>query len=297
MSKRVLITGATGLIGGFTAEQLYNKYDLILASSVDRMTDRGEAQGFDLTNTSGISKWLDGLAPQVIIHTAAVTSVDVAEKEPELTDILNVEATMQIAKWCQENGCRLIHFSTDFVYDGTRSDWREKDIASPLSHYGRSKLKSEHAVIAQLEDHVIIRPILVYGWLPSLSRLNFPLLVNKKLEAGEQMSITADQFRMPTYAGDLAVLIDRLVEESFTGTLNVCGDEYLSVYDFALRVVEAYQLDKRLLTPVETSSFGAAGQRPMISGFDTSKVKSRLGWNPRRIEVVLQDMRNTISAS
>jgi dTDP-4-dehydrorhamnose reductase len=286
----VLITGASGLIGRHVAERL-SSFNLFCTSLTGGEQQGREIHPLDLCDGHQTLSFLDRIKPDVIVHTAAVTSVDVAAKRMDYTQQLNVTATQTIAEWCATNRARMIHFSTDFVFPGTRNDYREEDEVRPLSIYGASKWASEKVVRQALDDHVIIRPVLVYGQAMNLSRLNFPLLVAAKLSQGEAMRITADQYRMPTYAEDVAWAVKALINHPYRGTLHLAGPEYLSVYDFAKRVSNAYQLDATLLEAVRTIDMNCSGERPLRSGFDTSLATELLGWKPTNIEIALKRMK------
>ncbi|MEQ9186346.1 MAG: SDR family oxidoreductase [Cryomorphaceae bacterium] len=292
MNKRVLITGSTGLIGRYIASVLDRKHDLHLASRSGQPIAQGPTIPFNLMQINAISEWLDSLAPEIIIHTAAITSADQAQVQPNDAEVLNVDATAMIADWCQKKGARLIYFSTDFVFDGSRRDVCESDAPKPLSWYGETKWRSEERIRSTLGNHVIIRPILVYGAAVNLSRLNFPLLIRSKLMSGTEMEITADQFRMPTYAMDIAKAVDRLTESEFTGTLHLAGPDWMSVYTFAETVADVFDLDKRLLKPVRTEALNFSARRPLLSGFDTSRAKKEVDWDPIGVNQALIQMKD-----
>lgn len=290
MSKRVLITGATGLIGRNTASVLHERNALLLSSSSKQRLPEGRTLPFDLSQVVDIPSWLDSLRPDVIVHTAAITSVDVAANDPHHAELINVFATQAIADWCGQNKARLIYFSTDFVFDGTRTDWKEEDPTHPLSWYGKTKVRSEEIVRNSIDDHVIIRPILVYGAASELGRLNFPLMVEAKLTKGEKLNITEDQLRMPTYVLDIALAVKTLINHSFCGTLHLAGPELLNVMEFALKSAEVIGLPTDLLNPVKTEDMHFSGTRPKVSGFDTSLARSVLNWKPMGVEEGLMHM-------
>jgi len=293
MTKRVLITGASGLIGRYVTDELASDHHLILSSRgrFPLPADFSHSS-FDISRTDEISPWLSDLSPEVIVHTAAVTSIAEASLDTEYTRRVNVEAPREIAMWCAANNARLVHFSTDFIFDGTRRDWKETDQAGPLSDYGRSKLESEKAVLSTSENTVVIRPILVYGYHADLVRPNFPILVAEKLSRGDRMSITSDQYRMPTYAGDLSRAVASLIDHSFTGVLHLCGPDYLNIMEFATLVAERFDLDPELLTAIETVVRDGEDARPMISGFDTSLAANTIDWDPQPISATLDSIRS-----
>lgn len=293
-SKRVFITGATGLIGNAIADRFRDGGQIILSARSEHHSSNFPYIPFNLNNLDGISTLLDEHQPEVIVHTAAIGSVDFAEMHQEEAQRLNVDATDRIAQWCRKNSARLIHFSTDFVFDGTRLDWRETDATAPLSWYGKTKVYSEQRVQRVLEDHVIIRPILVYGTAARARRLNFPLLVSAKLTAGEVMQITQDQIRTPTFVDDVAWAVQQLIDHPFKGILHLGGPESIDVYAFAQLTAEAFGLDASLLRPIDTDSANQTGKRPMKSGFDLSLAEQVLGFRPTAPRDALAKMNETL---
>lgn len=257
--------------------------EFILTARSDIESSGFPFQRFDFGATDGIDAFLTSLQPDIIIHTAAVTSVDYAALHPEETDAVNVVAVERITRWCALHKRRLVHFSTDFVFDGRRGMYSEDDPPGPISHYGRSKWKSEQFVQQLLADHVIIRTVLVYGYAPSLPRLNFPLWIESRLREGMQTHITADQFRTPTWAEDLAGATLDLALSPLRGTFHISGPEYTSVFDFAVKTALAFGLDPALLVPVTTASMDQSGERPLKTGFDIKRAREQIGFNPASV--------------
>lgn len=284
MPSRVLITGASGLIGRAVCEELKTSHTLFLTARNRAHLPKDQFHPFDLSQTDQIPSFLDFIKPDVIVHTAAITSIDDVAKNPKLAQLLNVDASHKIAQWCSTNGARMIHFSSDFVFDGQRMDYTENDAPFPISSYGKTKLESELAVQLALKNHLIIRPILVYGYFKQLLRLNFPLLVILKLRNGEQMKITADQVRMPTHVTDISRVVRSCLNDKNTGILHLSGPEAMDMYEFAMRIAKAFQLDQSLLIPVKTANEEPAENRPRVSGFDLTKAKSLFDYRPKSIE-------------
>lgn len=302
--KRVLITGASGLVGTKLVEAAGQYGGDFLLTSRNKIDNQAFSWfPFDFSHTDQIHSFLSGLQPEVIIHTAAVTSVDYATDHAGETELINVAAVESIARWCRISHCRFVHFSTDFVFDGKHGMYSETDLPSPISIYGESKWKSEQLVQSLLDDYVIIRTVLVYGYAHSLPRLNFPLWIISRLSEGLQTSVTADQFRTPTLAEDLAKATLNLAFGNHTGIYHIAGPEYMSVFDFAIKTAEVFSLDVSLLTPVATHVMNQTGPRPLKTGFDIKKAKHDIGFTPRGVKGGLEqllhqkkkDMQNTDS--
>lgn len=284
MTNRVLITGATGLIGRGICSELGAEHDVILTARNISDLSSSRFYPFDLSQTAGIKNFLDSLQPKVIVHTAALTSIDEVAKKSDYAQLLNVEATREVANWCEENDARMIHFSTDFVFDGTRFDYTENDEPHPVSSYGKMKWESELAVSGVLKNYLIIRPILVYGYFDNMARLNFPLLVLSKLQKGEEMFITSDQVRMPTHVSDIARVVKKALFSEYTGCVHLSGSELINMYDLALKVADVFQLDASLLQPIKTSNEAENEHRPKTSGFNFQKAKELFNYRPLTID-------------
>lgn len=251
---------------------------------------------FDLTDLGALDAFLNKQQPEVIIHTAAMGSIDRAELHKLDAQIINVEVPARIAKWCSEHGARMIHFSSDFVFDGSRLDWDENDVTAPLSWYGKTKVASEEQVRSMLDDHVIIRPILVYGAAAIRRRLNLPLLIISKLEAGQEMQITDDQVRMPTYVEDVAWATCKLIDHNYRGIIHISGPEVINVYRFSVLVAQVFKLDHGLLLPIQSDLAKQVGMRPLKSGFKLNLAKQELGFRPTSPEKALFSMRSSLLA-
>lgn len=290
--KRVLLTGATGLIAAAIIDRFPKHHELVLTSRKDSPNPNFDHIPFDLELTHKIPEFLDGIKPNVIIHTAAIGSVDEAENQQEKAYLINAIVPGIIAAWCQSNGARLIHFSTDFVFNGTSAEWLESSPVEPINFYGLSKAKSEQLVRQALANHVIIRPVLVYGVSNRSNRMSLPALVVQRLKENKSIQITSDQFRKPTYAGDIANAVFKLLSSDYCGNLHLCGTELLSVFDFAVLVAEVFGLDKTLLSPVGGLIQGQSGQRPAVSGLNCQLAKSVLNFEPSSLKSGLLAMKS-----
>ncbi len=293
--KKVLVTGANGLIARKISTFLPEFTTEVMLTSRSQSIPGvdGNFLSCDIRDFDTLQQLLESFQPDMVIHTAAVTSIDYAELHPQETKEVNVVATENLAKWCGQNNARLIYFSSDFVFDGTGDFYDETDEPNPVSLYGRSKLQSEKAVERWVPDHVIIRPVLVYGLVPDMARLNFPLWVATKLSEGSKAYITGDQYRTPTYVDDVAMATLKVAFSEFTGLLHVSGEEQLSIMDFARKTAQAFELDESLLVEVNTSELNQVGKRPLRTGFTNERLKSLIDYQPTSIEQALQKMRQT----
>ncbi len=294
--KRVLITGANGLVGQELVQLMsrYPEYD-VLATARDDAPRYGNAScGYaplDVTSPQEIRHLFQDFAPSVVINCAAMTQVDQCEDDKETCWRVNVEAVEHLSRQCLATGARLVQVSTDFIFDGEDGPYREDARPHPLSFYGKSKLAAENAVRgAGLDRWAIARTVLVYGAGNGLTRSNFALWVIGKLTRGEPIHVVTDQWRTPTYAPDLAAGLERIARYDKGGVFHLSGREYLSVHTFARTIAEAFDLDASLVHPTDGSRFQQTAPRPPRTGFIILKAETELGYRPRSMKDALRHL-------
>ena len=293
---RILITGANGLLGQELVSQMsrYPEYDVLATGRDDTPRFGHGSCGYvplDVTRFCDVRRLFEDFTPDVVINCAAMTQVDQCETNRDACRRVNVEAVEHLARCCLKHGTRLIQLSTDFVFDGEHGPYREDARPHPLSFYGRSKWAAENAARgAGIDRWAVVRTVLVYGTGRNLSRSNVALWVIDRLLRGEPIRVVTDQWRTPTYVADLAAGIDRIVRYGKTGIFHLSGREYLTVYDFALRIAEAFDLDASLIRPADRRHFPEAAPRPLRTGFIILKAETELGYKPRPIPVALRHL-------
>ena len=219
---KVLITGANGLLGQKLCALLIRKNIEFLATSKGpcRISNgNGEVnyESMDIVNQDDITRVTGTWNPDIIINTAAMTNVDQCVAEPELCHQLNVDAVGYLVDYCESQNCKLIHLSTDFIFDGKNGPYREDDEPRPLSIYGQSKLDGELIIQKSSIEWAIVRTVLVYGVTADMSRSNIVLWVKKSLTDGMQINVVDDQWRTPTLAEDLALGCYLIAEKGAQG--------------------------------------------------------------------------------
>ncbi len=290
LDQRVLVTGANGLLGQQLVRLLSEMadYDVLSTAREDGLLDADVSCGYtplDITEPSDIRRVFLDFAPGVVVNCAAMTEVDRCEEERETCWRVNVDAVEHLAKACKTQGARLIHVSTDFIFDGTTGPYAEEDRPHPVNFYGRSKLASEN-VVRQLglQRWAIVRTVLVYGTGVGLGRTNIALWVLNELANGRPIRVVTDQVRSPTYAPDLAAGIERIIRQRRDGVFHLSGREIISVFEFARRLAEAFDLDVSLVGPTDGSAFRQRAPRPPRTGFVILKAETELGYRPRTLE-------------
>ncbi|WP_417799856.1 SDR family oxidoreductase [Tenacibaculum sp.] len=298
--KRVIITGSNGLLGQTLVNLLLEekeRYQVIGFSRGENRSGRSDFDyvSIDITNEALFYDTLSAYKPDVIVNTAAMTNVDACETNKGACDKLNVEAVRCLKNYSEEHKTHLIHISTDFIFDGKAGPYKETDTPNPLSYYGVSKLKSEEILVKSTVSYTILRTILVYGKVYDMSRSNIVLWVKQMLEEGKEITIVNDQFRMPTYAEDLALACKISIDKKALGVFNISSNTLLSIYDIAQQIAQAFKLDKSLIKPISTVTLNQTAKRPAITGFDLSKTRKYLRINPKSFQEDLQKFKEKLT--
>jgi len=269
---RVLITGGRGQVGCCLTEQLStNKNHVVLSVDKDEL---------DITNQDAVNAIVREFLPTVIINAAAYTAVDKAEEEVELSYAINRDGPKFLAEAAQELGAAILHISTDYVFEGNKSDeYFETDTTNPQGVYGASKLAGEEAVVLACEKHIILRTAWVFGEYGN----NFVKTMLRLGAVRDELSIVGDQFGGPTYAGDIAkVLIEianRISKSDSVefGVYHYSGLPHVSWYQFAdvifdSAVTQGVLINKPSLTSITTSQYPTPAKRPSNSRMSTQKI-------------------------
>lgn len=282
---RVLITGANGLVASFLIHRLAEKsgHDLYLTSRGNRRHMLGGESycNCDLENADEVNKLIEWARPDVIVHTAAQSHVDRCAEDPEAALRANVSTLRNIINSATSTNPHIIHLSSDFVFRGdSKEPLNELEQREPVNFYGKTKVMSEDLMMTYPRA-TILRTVLVYGSIPWSSRGNFVAWVQSSLRAGNKIEVVDDQIRTPTWAGDLAAAIQRIIDKSALGIYHISGGEKLSVYQFARRVAEENTLNADLIRAIGSSELAnQKDPRPKQTVFDISKSRDSLEFNP-----------------
>jgi dTDP-4-dehydrorhamnose reductase len=230
----------------------------------------------DITDASAVTRALDEIAPDLVINGAAYNLVDKAESEPEAALRLNALGPALLARECAERGAVLVHFSTDFVFDGAKqAPYTEADTARPLGVYGASKLAGENIVLATSPRHYAIRVCRLFGPVESGTITqkpagNFPLLMLKLARERQSVRVVNDQIGSPTYTPDLARSVWQLLEKSEGGLFQLSNAGEISFADYAREIFEIAGVQCQV-EAVSSEAYGAAARRPKYSTLSNEK--------------------------
>ena len=297
--KRVLVVGSNGLLGQKVSELLVRgSAHHVTVSSVEEKPARKFSSAqyirLDITSSKEVKNVVSGLEPDVIINCAAMTNVDACETEREQAWRINVEAVEHLIEAARRVGARVLHVSSDYVFDGKSGPYNEDARPEPISYYGKSKLASENALRSSGIDYLIARTMILYGYAPGVKQ-NFALWLIQALEKGQAVRIVDDQYGNPTLADDLAHVLVSAIELERTGIYNVAGRDIVSRYEFALTLARVFGFEQRLVVPISTESLSQPAARPLKSGLITLKAEVELGFRPSTVEEGLLILKRQLS--
>ncbi len=289
---KILITGSNGLLGQKLVANLLNKDIDFLATSKGENRNQDcpneKYYSLDICVQTTIEDLFDKYKPTHVIHTAAITNVDACELDPDLCYLVNVQATQFLVEASLKHKAHFQLLSTDFIFDGLKGNYNEDDIPNPLSHYASSKVKAEQFLLnSEYQNWSIVRTIIVYGIGNNLSRTNIVCWAKDALSKGQEMRIIDDQFRAPTWADDLAWACVRICTLNKTGIFHISGPETMSIYEIVERVARHFSLSTNSLVRTDSSTLNQPAKRPPRTGFDLTKSKKELGYDPMTLEETL----------
>lgn len=264
-SPKILITGGSGqLAAAIKHHPEASNFDIITCTR----------EQLDITQPDSMDQAITKHVPDIIINTAAYTAVDKAEDDPFTADFINHQGAGHIAMACHKHQIKLLHISTDYVFDGNQDhEHHEDDPAHPINIYGKSKWDGEQAVRHHCRNHVILRVSGVFSSYGS----NFVKTILKLARENSTLRVVCDQIICPTYAGDIAKAILSICSQpSPRGTYHFSSAESVSWYEFARCIINEARLYETLaadtITPVNTEDYPTLAKRPRISILDCSKI-------------------------
>ena len=276
----ILIVGANGMLGS----------DLMKIINHTQQVNGVDIKECDITDQKATLNTLLMMSPRLVINAAAYTQVDQCETDSEKAFKVNTEGVANLALACKEINAKLLHVSTDYVFDGrTRNPYREDDPVNPLSVYGRSKCKGEAAVQDLLDDFIIVRTGGLYG----KQGVNFVNTIVKMAQQKDELRVVNDQWMSPTSTIDLSKAIGRLFEVSAKGIFHVVNSGFCSWYQFACKIIEA-RGNRCTVIPISSEELERPAPRPAFAVLDCGKYTKVTGMALRPWEEALTDYLSTL---
>jgi len=279
---KILVTGSSGLVGRQITKDLVEKNFDVYSCYNSEKPEFGIITHLDLSKNEKIIQVLRAIKPDVIIHLAAITDVELCEKQKELTVLINTKSTEILAQESKKQNSFFVYISTDYVFDGKKGMKNEEDKPNPLNFYGKSKFEGEIVINNLSLPHAIIRTSTPFGIHPK--KKSFPLWVKENLESQKEIPVLIDQYTSPTYIQNLSEMIIEVAIKEIPGLIHLAGATKISRYEFAKIIANMLNLNEDLLKSSKMDEMQWIAQRPIDSSLDVSKATAILDNKPQKIE-------------
>ncbi len=273
---KILLFGHKGMLGSDLLLQLGRKHEV---AGLDK-------DEIDLTSMPACESAVNENKPDIVVNAAAFTDVDGCENALSQCIAVNAEAVLNIAVSCRKQNIRIVHFSTDYVFDGNSSEpYKEDSPCNPLNVYGSSKLAGENYLRSLSNNYLIIRS----EWLYGKNGKNFVRTILDKAETTNKLEVVDDQIGSPTYTKDLAIAVDLLIERNLTGLFHITNRGNCSWFQFARQILKEAGITEVEVLPIKSDQLKRPAQRPLNSVLSMQKFISATGKATQPWQLALQD--------
>jgi dTDP-4-dehydrorhamnose reductase len=287
---RILISGASGLLGGRLLHLLGGDHAVTAARHATPVPDGFESVAFDLLSRDSLAAALRAARPDAVVHSAAWADADACRRDPDTSRRVNHAGTRALAELCLERGVRLLAISTDLVLDGEQALGDESQPPRPILEYGASKLAGERAVLEASPDFAVLRVALLVG-RGVTARGTASEGVCWALRAGRRVRLFDDQFRTPVDPESVADAVGRVLAGKGSGLYQIGGPERLSRHALGLRCAAAFGLDASLVEAARQDEQPPGTRRPADCSMDVGRAARDLGWRPRPLDAAIHESR------
>jgi dTDP-4-dehydrorhamnose reductase len=273
---KILVTGASGLLGLNLCLLMQSTHEIVGVDRSKLSNVPFRLIRADLLDAEVEHRILDSVQPDWLIHCAAQANIDACEADPGQAQVLNSDLPGELAAACAHRGIRMVHLSTDAVFDGTKEGvYVEEDVPNPLGVYARTKLDSEWTVLGANPDVLVVR-VNFFGWSLTGQRSLSEFFVNS-LSSGQRVQGFTDVLFCPLFVADLAELLMKMLAKGLSGIYHVVGSESLTKYDFGVAIARKFGLDERLISPVSVDESTLMAPRSHNLRLSVHKLSTVLG--------------------
>jgi dTDP-4-dehydrorhamnose reductase len=273
---KILLLGHKGMLGN----------DLLLKLNMGHEVAGLDKEEIDIVSASECKAAIKDIQPEIVINAAAYTNVDGCETEKDECFAVNAEAVKNIAEACRNKNICIIHFSTDYVFDGTsKQPYKEDHQCNPINTYGASKMAGERHLRSLSDNHILIRT----SWLYGAKGKNFVQTILDKAKTTKKLKVVDDQIGSPTYTKDLAAAVDLLIEQDVRGIFHITNRGSCSWYQFAVKILQESGLDDVEVAPIKSDQLQRKAMRPAYSVLSMQKFIQTTGKTMQPWQLALQD--------
>jgi dTDP-4-dehydrorhamnose reductase len=260
----ILVIGGSGVIGSKLVDEIKKQKQSVFFTFLKNNRHTNEGNFLDITQKEQTVTLIKKLKPKIIIHTTALTNVDLCETDKQLAESINVHGIENVVAGAKEISSKIVFVSTSAVFNGKKDRYTEDDKMSPISHYGLTKAKGEEIVKESSLPYLILRTDQPYCWAEKWQHTNSVLRVLDTLKSGKKLKEITDWYNTPTYVPDFANIALRLVDSNEEGIFHLVGPDFLNRYDFSLKVCQFFGLNKNMIMPINSNEFGLPAKRANV---------------------------------
>lgn len=273
---KILLLGHKGMLGG----------DLLLKLNMEHEVVGLDKEEINIVSASECKGAIKEIEPDIVINAAAYTNVDGCETAKDECFAVNAEAVKNIAGACRDKNIRIIHFSTDYVFDGTaKQPYKEDHQCNPINTYGASKMAGERYLRSLSDNYLLIRT----AWLYGVNGKNFVQTILEKVKTTKKLTIVDDQIGSPTYTKDLAAAVDLLIKQNAKGIFHITNRGSCSWYQFAVKILQEAGIHEIDVTPIKSDQLQRPAMRPAYSVMSMQKFIRTTGKAMQPWQLGLQD--------
>jgi dTDP-4-dehydrorhamnose reductase len=291
----ILIIGGSGIIGSKMVKGFVDNKNNVHYTYNENKLDKGIGHKLDIRKKEDTVELISKINPDIVIHTAALTNIDLCETNKELANSINVIGTENVISGCKKNNSKIIYISTSFVFNGEKDKYFEDDKICPSTHYGLTKSKGEKIVKNSKLPYLIIRTDQPYSWKEKWQRNNSVLRVIQTLSEGQILNEITNWRNVPTYVPDLVNAIIKLINSNMSGIFHVCGSDFISRYEWSLTTAEIFGLNKNLIKPISSKDLNLPAKRVNVN-LSNEKLFKKIGFKMNGIVKGLQMMKDMNSS-
>ncbi|OJT94532.1 MAG: hypothetical protein JJ59_00175 [Candidatus Micrarchaeum sp. AZ1] len=269
--EKVLIIGINGLVGSRFAALKNGSYDIYGTFNSHKNVNKNYFE-LDVTDRDATFRLIERIKPSYIIDTHAISNVEYCELHQEEAWKVNVEGTRNVAEASKKFAAKYIFFSTDYVFDGRKFNYTEKDKPHPLNYYAKTKLAAEYILSALDINHITIRTSVIYG-NGSMNKISFPLWVIDELRNSRSIRVVTDQYNKPTFSDNLVEFIEKLCKKDENGIFHITGSEFISRYEFAKLIAKTFNLNDKKILAITSAELNQVARRPGSVNLSTEKAE------------------------
>jgi len=284
MKPKLLIIGGSGFLGSTLTHYVLHDYEIHVTFNKNQIQNKNiKSTQVDLLNDrKTIIDLINSFQPDIVVHTAAHSSVDLCETNNKIADELHVDVTQDIANICSNLNSKLIYISSDFVFEGQlNKKYTEEDKPKPINYYGKTKLQAEKIVLESNPRNTVLRTAVVYGWH---NKSRFTNWILESLSEKKLVDPFIDQHNTPTLVDDLAKSIHLIISLGISGLYHAAGKTCINRYEFAVELANSFGYDKNLIKPATSLEKKQGALRPTSTCLDSRKLENMINYKFSKIE-------------